>query len=153
MSKPELPDRIKATLTIDLDFAKEDMPQVGEVLHQIVDSLSISGQGNGSRTAKSHYSYKLESNLPKVPMTMERLFDMFDEAREPGEPSARELIADSMHPGHDEAVEWWEGLASEQREWFLQKYPDVRLPTHARERHQGMSDADRREFDGLSAQS
>lgn len=28
----EVPDRIKATLTIELDFAKEDQPLIGEVL-------------------------------------------------------------------------------------------------------------------------
>lgn len=151
MSKPELPDRIKAKLTIDLDFAKEDWELVSEVLHQIIDNLAISSEGNGSRTTRSHHSYKLESNLPKSPMTMERLFEMFDEAREPGEPSAIELFADSMHPRHEEAMTWWDGLAVAQREWFLEKYPEVKLSTQAWERHRVMCDADRKIFDGLGA--
>ena len=80
MSDEKIPDRIKAKLTIELDFAKEDQPLIGEVLQGILDNLGLSSEGSGSRTAQSHYSYKLESNLPKVPMTMERLFDLMDQA-------------------------------------------------------------------------
>ncbi|WHL30255.1 hypothetical protein QJS63_29410 (plasmid) [Pseudomonas juntendi] len=32
MSDEKIPDRIKAKLTIELDFAKEDQPLIGEVL-------------------------------------------------------------------------------------------------------------------------
>nr|WP_246777418.1 hypothetical protein [Escherichia coli] len=83
-------------------------------------------------------SYKLESNLPKVPMTMERLFDLMDQAREPGEPTAAEQIADSMHPNYDEAVDWWESLAEGQKQWFIKKHPDVKLVTKAWEVHKEM---------------
>ncbi|MEV1198099.1 hypothetical protein ABZQ24_29370 [Pseudomonas aeruginosa] len=58
MSNEKLPDRIKATLTIELDFAKEDQPLIGEVLQGIIENLGFSSEGNGSRTTQSHYSYK-----------------------------------------------------------------------------------------------
>ncbi|EPH9901707.1 TPA: hypothetical protein SL602_004903 [Pseudomonas aeruginosa] len=149
MTDEKIPDRIKAKLTIELDFAKEDQPLIGQVLQDILDNLGLSSEGSGSRTAQSHYSYKLESNLPKVPMTMERLFDLMDQAREPGEPTAAEQIAESMHPDYDTAVEWWEGLAERQKEWFIKKYPDVKLVTKAWEAHKEMDFADRVFFQTL----
>nr|WP_205701706.1 hypothetical protein [Escherichia coli] len=149
MSDEKIPDRIKAKLTIELDFAKEDQPLIGEVLQGILDNLGLSSEGSGSRTAQSHYSYKLESNLPKVPMTMERLFDLMDQAREPGEPTAAEQIADSMHPNYDEAVDWWESLAEGQKQWFIKKHPDVKLVTKAWEVHKEMDFADRVFFQTL----
>ena len=111
MSDEKIPDRIKAKLTIELDFAKEDQPLIGEVLQGILDNLGLSSEGSGSRTAQSHYSYKLESNLPKVPMTMERLFDLMDQAREPGEPTAQgpyrppEHLVGLPHPSKHAAPE------------------------------------------------
>ncbi|MBB3105253.1 hypothetical protein [Azomonas macrocytogenes] len=39
MNNQKLSDRIKATLTIELDFAKEDQPLIGEVLQGIIESL------------------------------------------------------------------------------------------------------------------
>ncbi|EMA3568439.1 hypothetical protein [Pseudomonas aeruginosa] len=149
MSDEKIPDRIKAKLTIELDFAKEDQPLIGEVLQGILDNLGLSSEGSGSRTAQSHYSYKLESNLPKVPMTMERLFDLMDQAREPGEPTAAEQIADSMHPNYDEAVDWWESLAEGQKQWFIKKHSDVKLVTKAWEVHKEMNFADRVFFQTL----
>ncbi|ELM3831342.1 hypothetical protein RYY46_005598 [Pseudomonas aeruginosa] len=149
MTDEKIPDRIKAKLTIELDFAKEDQPLIGQVLQDILDNLGLSSEGSGSRTAHSHYRYKLESNLPKVPMTMERLFDLMDEAREPGEPTAAEQIAESMHPDYDAAVEWWESLAEGQKQWFIEKYPEVKLVTSAWEVHKGMDFADRVFFQTL----
>lgn len=149
MNNQELPDRIKATLTIELDFAKEDQPLIGEVLQMVIDSLGFSSAGNGSRTAQSHYSYKLESNLPKEPMTMDHLLDLVDQAREPGEPTARERIAESMHPDYDQACDWWESLAEAQKEWFTKKYPAVKLITEAWEAQKQMAFADRVFFQTL----
>lgn len=150
MSDEKIPDRIKAKLTIELDFAKEDQPLIGEVLQGILDNLGFSSEGNGSRTAQSHYSYKLESNLPKEPMTMERLFDLMDQAREPGEPTTAEQIAESMHPNYDEAVDWWESLTEGQKQWFIKKYPEVKLVTKAWEVHKGMDFADQVFFQTLN---
>ena len=149
MSSEKLPDRIKATLTIELDFAKEDQPLIAEVLQGIIDNLGFSSSGNGYRTAQSHYSYKLESNLPKEPMTMERLFDLMDEASEPGEPTAAERFAESMHPDFEKAEAWWESLSEAQRRWFLEKFPEVKLVTKAWEVHQQMAFADRMFFQTL----
>ena len=50
MSDEKIPDRIKAKLTIELDFAKEDQPLIGEVLQGILDNLGLSSEGSGSRT-------------------------------------------------------------------------------------------------------
>lgn len=143
MSDQNLPERIKATLTIELDFAKEDQPLIPDVLQDIIDNLGISSQGNGSRTAQSHYSYKLESNVPSQPMTMERLLSIYDESIEPGEATAGELIAESMHPKYDEAQAWWEQLTEAQKSWLIDKYPEVKLVTKAWETHQSMDFADR----------
>lgn len=150
MNNQELPDRIKATLTIELDFAKDDQPLIGEVLQMIIGSLGFSSAGNGSRTAQSHYSYKLESNLPTEPMTMDNLLDLADQALEPGEPTARERIAESMHPDYDQANDWWESLAETQQKWFMKKYPEAKLVTVAWEVHKQMDFADRVFFQTLA---
>ena len=150
MSNQELPDRIKATLTIELDFAKDDQPLIAEVLQGIIDNLGFSGQGNGSRTAQSHYSYKLESNLPKEPMTVDRLFDLMDQAREPGEPTTGELIEESMHSDYNQAQGWWESLTEAQKQWFIEKHPEVKLVTKAWEAHKEMDFADRVFFQTLN---
>lgn len=149
MNKQELPDRITAKLTIELDFAKEDQPLIGEVLQNIIDSLGFSSSGNGSRTMQSHYSYKLESNVPSEPMTMDHLLDLADQAIEPGEPTARERLAESMHPDYEEADAWWEGLTEPQREWFINKYPNAKLVTVAWAAHKQMDFADRVVFQAL----
>ncbi|HGO9799708.1 TPA: hypothetical protein ACLEB8_004898 [Pseudomonas aeruginosa] len=149
MSEQNLPERIKATLTIELDFAREDQPLMLGVLQDIIDNLGISSQGNGSRTAQSHYSYKLESNVPSQPMTMERLLSIYDESIEPGEPTAGELIAESMHPKYDEAQVWWEQLKEAQKSWFIDKYPEVKLVTKAWETYRSMDFAERVIFQTL----
>ncbi|MHC5194884.1 hypothetical protein ACYSUW_14115 [Pseudomonas frederiksbergensis] len=149
MNKQELPDRITAKLTIELDFAKEDQPLIGEVLQNIIDSLGFSSSGTGSRTMQSHYSYKLESNVPSEPMTMDHLLDLADQAIEPGEPTARERLAESMHPDYEEADAWWEGLTDAQREWFINKYPKAKLVTVAWAAHKQMDFADRVVFQAL----
>jgi hypothetical protein len=149
MNKQELPDRIKATLTIELDFAKEDQPLIGDVLQNIIDNLGFSSSGNGSRTALSHYSYNLESNLPKEPMTFDHLLDLMDQSLEPGEPTAREQIADSMHPYYEQAQDWWDGLTEAQKQWLIKKHPDVKLVTKAWEAHKEMDFADKVFFQTL----
>ncbi|BAW27530.1 hypothetical protein [Pseudomonas putida] len=149
MDKQEQPDRIKATLTIDLDFAKADQDRISGVLQGIIDNLWLSGKGSGSVTQHSHFSYSLKSNLPSEPMTMDRLLDLVDLNREPGEPSAREQIADSQHPDYDEALEWWEGLAQPQRDWFMQKHPGIKLVTQAWDAHALMTPADKSHLQNL----
>lgn len=149
MNDKELPERIKATLTIELDFAKADQPLIGDVLKDIIENLGFSSSGNGSRTTQSHYSYKLESNLPPEPMTIDRLLGLVDQAREPGEPTAREQIADSFHPEYDQACTWWESLAEAQQRWFTKKYPETKLVTEAWETHKQMDFADRVFFQTL----
>lgn len=150
VNEKELPDRIKATLTIDIDFAKEDQPLIGEVLQNIIDNIGFSSSGNGSRTAQSHYSYNLESNLPKKAMTFDHLLDLMDQALEPGEPSAREQIADTMHPDYEQAQNWWDGLTDAQKNWLIQRHPDIRLVTKAWEVHKEMDFADKVFFKTLS---
>ncbi|HEP8970227.1 TPA: hypothetical protein VDU83_002565 [Pseudomonas aeruginosa] len=149
MSDQNLPERIKATLTIELDFAREDQPLIADVLQDIIGNLGFSSQGSGSRTAQSHYSYKLESNLPSQPMTMDRLFSMYDESIEPGEPTALELFAESLHPNVDEANAWWEQLTEAQKDWFSKQYPDVKLLTKAWDTYQSMDFAQRVFFQTL----
>lgn len=83
-------------------------------------------------------------------MTMERLFDLMDEAREPGEPTAVERIAESMHPNYDEAQDWWESLVEAQKQWFIEKYPEVKMVTKAWEVHKDMDFADRVFFQTLN---
>jgi hypothetical protein len=149
MNDQELPDRVKATLTIDLDFAKEDLSLVGEVLQNIIDSLGFSGSGSGSRTAQSHYTYKLESNLPSTPMTMEKLIDLADQSVEPGEPTARERIAETFHPDYEQAEKWWDGLTEAQRDWLINKFPDANLVTKAWEAHKQLEFAEKVFFQTL----
>jgi hypothetical protein len=149
MNKQELPDRIKATLTIELDFAKEDQSLIGEVLQNIIDNIGFSSSGNGSRTARSHYSYNLESNLPKEPMTFDRLLDLVDQSLEPGEPTAREQIADSMHDDYEQAQDWWGGLTEAQKQWLIKKHPDIKLVTKAWEAHNELDFADKVFFQTL----
>lgn len=136
-------DRIKATLTIDLDFDKADQDRISGVLQGIIDNLWLSGKGSGSVTKHSHFSYSLKSNQPSKPMTMDRLLDLVDLNREDGEPSAREQIAETQHPDYEAALEWWEGLAQPQREWFMQKHPGLTLVTKAWEAHNVLSPADK----------
>lgn len=150
MSDQNLPDRIKATLTIELDFAKEDQPLISDLLQDIIDNLGISSQGNGSRTAQSHYKYKLESNLPSQPMTMDRLLNLYDQSIEPGEPTAGELIAESQHPDLEKAEGWWDQLTEAQKDWFIKRYPDVKLVTLAWETYQRMDFAERVFFQTLA---
>lgn len=94
----QTPDRIKATLTIELDFAKEDQLLIGGVLEHIIEALSFSQSGNGKPTPNSHYSYRLKSNLPCEPMTLGDLFEMMDAELKPGEPTTAERFFESMHP-------------------------------------------------------
>lgn len=131
-------DRIKAKLTIELDFAKEDQELIAGVLQDVLDNLGFSSQGSGSRTPASHFSYRLESNLPSVPVTLDRLFEMLDESADPGEPTFSERLNDSLHPEYDKALEWWESLSARQQEWFIQKFPDVKLVSKAYEAYRAM---------------
>ncbi|MBD9674943.1 hypothetical protein IB275_30480 [Pseudomonas sp. PDM21] len=149
MSGPDLPDRIKATLTIDLDFAKADQPLIGGVLQDILGNLSISANGRGSINRDSHYSYKLTSNLPPVPMTMDRLFELFDAQREEGEPTAAERLQDSMRPDYEQAVEWWQGLNGAQQGWFLEAHKGTNTFTKAWDIYQAFSPSERVAFDIL----
>lgn len=150
MDNENLPDRIVAKITIDLDFAREDQPLISEVLQSILDNLGISNSGKGSRTAQSHYSYKLESNQPSVPMTLETLLDIADQSLDPGEPTARERIAESLRPDYDEVFEWWEGLAETQRQWLRDNHPEARLVTHAWDIYKSLDTNDRVFFQGLT---
>lgn len=145
----DLPDRIKMKLTIELDFAREDQPLIQDLLQHILDHLWMSGSGEGSCTAQSHFSYKLESNAPSEPMTMEKLFEVMDQAREPGEPSMAERMEESMNPDYEKAEEWWDSLSEGQRKWFCEKYPEVKLVTKAWDVHKQMSFADRSLFMAL----
>lgn len=139
-----LPDRIKATITIELDFAKEDQPLIGEVLSNIVtEMIPFSSQGNGHRTKTSRYSYKVESNLPKEPMTVDRMFELMDANREPGEPTAAEKIEDSMHPEYEQAVAWWESLNDSQRAWFMDQHPEIKTFSKAYEAYKSLDLADK----------
>lgn len=149
MNDQNLPDRIKATLTIELDFAKVDQPLIHGILQQIIDNLGISSSGNGSATASSHYSYNVESNLPKQPMTMDRILDLADAAGAPGQPTARERIAESMRPDYEQALEWWEGLSEAQQLWFIEKHPTAQLVTSAWDINRELPFADRALLDAL----
>lgn len=150
MDSSKLPDRIKAKLTIDLDFAKEDQPLIFEVLQGIIDNLGMSSTGSGSRTAQSHYSYKLESNTPPEPMTVDRMLSLMDQEAEPGEATASERIAETMHPDYDQAQEWWSTLSEAQRTWALAKYSDVKLVTKMWDKFKAMDFADKVFFKTLN---
>lgn len=144
MSQEQDQNRITATVTIELDFAKEDQPLIAGVLKDIVsEMLPISSKGNGMPTKNSRYFYTMTSNQPAQPMTLERLFDMVDAAREPGEPTAAEKIMDSRHPEYEEAVAWWEALNDAQRGWFISQYPDVKLFSKAYQLFEGFDEADK----------
>ncbi|SUE95760.1 Uncharacterised protein [Ectopseudomonas mendocina] len=145
----ETPDRIKAKLTIDIDFAKEDQPLIMEVLQNILDNLPISSSGNGSRTKHSHYSYKLETNQPSQPMTMERLFDIMDQAREPGEPSMGERMAESMRSDYEQIEQWWDKLNDLQKAWFRENYKGITLISQAYDIYQKYEPQEKAVFDRL----
>lgn len=149
MNNQEQPDRIKATLTINLDFAKEDQPLISGVLQQIIDNLGLSGSGNGWPTANSQFDYKLTHNQPSEPVTMDRLLDLFDANREPGEPTARERIEESQHPEYEEALDWWDGLNQAQRGWIMEKHPGLTLVTKAWEANKVLSPVDQNHFQNL----
>lgn len=117
----------------------------------IIDNLGISSSGRGSRTPQSHYSYKVESNLPAEPMTVDRMLEVMDQAREPGEPTTEERFAEMVHPEYDKEHDWWEGLTEAQKEWFIEKHPGVKLVTKAWEAHKEMSFADKVIFQTLGS--
>lgn len=146
MDNQDQPDRIKATLIIDLDFAKADQGHISGVLQNIIDNLWLSGSGEGSATQQSHYAYKLISNQKSEPMTMDRLLDLFDENREPGEPTARERIEETQHPEYDQALDWWDELSQVQRDWFMEKHPGLTLVTKAWDAHKAMTADDKAHF-------
>lgn len=122
-----LPDRIKATITIELDFAKEDQPLIGEVLSNIVtEMIPFSSQGNGHRTKTSRYSYKVESNLPSEPMTLDRMFELIDANREPGSLTVREQYAEMDDPLYETAQEWIERRTDEELNELGKQYPEAK---------------------------
>ncbi|RCI72804.1 hypothetical protein DT376_21745, partial [Pseudomonas aeruginosa] len=58
-------------------------------------------------------------------------------------------ISEAIHPNYDEAVDLWESLSEGQTQWFIKKYPEVKLVTKSWEVHEGMDFADRVFFQTL----
>lgn len=85
----ELP--VKATITIEIEAPNAD--EIGLAFQNAVDGISFgSSSGNGMTTNGSRYHYLVETNLPKEPMTVPRLFQMMSENLETDE--EREAFAD-----------------------------------------------------------
>lgn len=142
-------DRIKLKLTIEMDFAREDQPRIMPVLEDIIGNLSFSSSGNGMPTKNSSYSYKLESNQPSQPMTLDKMIELVDAHAAPGEPTASEIIAETNHPEFEQAEEWWATLSEQQQQWFIKKHPEIKLVTKAWEANKAMSFADKVFFQTL----
>lgn len=149
MSNDDTNDRIKSTITIKLDYAKEDQPLIDEMLKQIIVNLKLSRPDNGERTSRSYYTWTLDTDIDSKPKTVESLMGLFDPQREPGDPSALEQLLETRHPHYDEACAWWESITQPQQAWFNKTYPDVTLVTAAWEVYQNMDVATRTMFHAL----
>lgn len=122
----QIPDRIKATLTINLDFAKEDQDKIVLALNNIIDSLSIGSSGKGSVTPSSHYDFKLDSNLPSEPMTLDRMFDLVNQSLEPGELTVQERYAEMNDPLYEVAEAWIQTLSDDDLSKMAADFPNAR---------------------------
>lgn len=67
----------KATITINIEGQNPD--EFGVALQNATDSLSLGSSGNGITKNGTRYDYKVESNIPASPMTLNRLLGLLDD--------------------------------------------------------------------------
>lgn len=141
-------NRITLNLSIDFDIDSQYKDRIIPIMEEIVGSLSFSSSGQGTIKPGSTYQYKLTSNQPSQPMTMEKMFQIIDAHRAPGEATMEELLADSMHPEYELAMDWWEGLAHSQKEIMRKMYePPITTVTQAWETYKQLGEYEKRAFD------
>lgn len=75
-------ENIKLSLVIDFDIAHKHKDRIVPIMEEIVNNLFLSSSGNGVITPGSTYQYKLTSNQPSEPMTVDRLFELIRQAQE-----------------------------------------------------------------------
>lgn len=66
-------ETVKLTITINIEGPNND--EVPIAFQHAIDGMSLGSGGNGHTANGTRYDYKVESNQPPVPMTMERLLD------------------------------------------------------------------------------
>lgn len=85
--KLDEPDGYQATITIQIQGKTPD--QFGQAMSNAFDTASFGGAGgNGITSNGTSYTCKVETNLPKQPMTLKNVLGMLDEHCDPEERAA-----------------------------------------------------------------
>lgn len=145
----ESQDRIKLNLSIDFDIDSQYKDMIIPIMEEVIGNLSFSSSGNGTIKPGSTYSYKLISNIPPQPMTLEKMFEIMDAHREPGEPSMEERITESMREDYEQIEQWWDKLNDLQKQWFRENYKGITLISQAYDIYQKYEPKEKAVFDRL----
>ena len=131
---PPEQERFKVKISIEIDAV--ETKDIGDMIDNAVDAIKFgSASGNGVLLGgKGSYTYVVEDNLPRKPMTPEVMFEMYNEQREPGEPTL-ETIIDLTMEGGEEAAEWWQDLSEKERYQWLTSHEGITTPLQAWQKH------------------
>lgn len=86
----------KATITITIEGPSPD--EFGLALSNATDSLGFGTAGNGCTPNGTAYRYEIDSNLPSVPMTLDRLLKIVDDQMD--NEYDRQLLRDTWGTDH-----------------------------------------------------
>ena len=90
------PDGYQATITIQIQGKTPD--QFGQAMSNAFDIASFGGAGgNGMTSNGTSYTCKVETNLPKQPMTLNNVLGMLDEHCDPHERAALRAVYGTEH--------------------------------------------------------
>jgi hypothetical protein len=131
---PAEEQRLKMKIVIEIDAKKTE--DIGSMIDNAVDAIKFgSPKGNGTLLGGlGSYTYVVEDNLPRKPMTTDTLFDMFNQQREPGTPTIETIMDLTMAAG-DEAAEWWQNLSEQERYQWLTTHEGISTPLQAWLKH------------------
>lgn len=82
--QPDPKERITLSLTIDFDVDMKYKDMIIPIMEEIVGNLAFSGSGNGIIKPGSTYQYKLTTNQPSQPITLERIMELIDQHNQEG---------------------------------------------------------------------
>lgn len=127
---PTEEQRLKMKIVIEIDA--KNIEDIGGMIDNAVDGIKFgSPKGNGYLLeGKGSYTYVVEDNLPRGPLTADKLFEMFNEQRDPGTPTVETILELTMEAG-DEAAEWWQGLSEQERYQWLTTHEGISTPLQA----------------------
>lgn len=128
--------RFKVKITVEIEAgAAED---IGDMIDNAVECIKFgSASGSGSLLGgKGSYTYQVEDNLPRKPMTSDTVFEMLNEHREPGTPTVETIIELTIEGG-EEAADWWQGLGEQGRYQWLTTYDGISTPLQAWKKYSG----------------